>query len=808
MQQQFQVKKRDGSLESYDRSKIRRCVERASQALEGVSVSEITSEAAAQLFDGISTDDIDRSTILAARARIVFEPNYSFVAARLLLNSLYKEAFGEHVDGRSLDRQYREAFVRNLGLLAECGRLDPAVIAKYNVARLVEALVPDRDLDFKYLGLQTLYDRYLLHRNKQRLETPQAFWMRVAMGLCYQEQNPTERAIEAYELFSTFQYCPSTPTLFNSGTLHSQLSSCFLSTIHDSIDGIFGTLHSQARLSKYAGGLAFDFTPIRGTGSHIQGTNGESQGIISWMKNYNSMLVSVDQGGRRRGAGCAYLEPWHIDFFEFLDVRKNTGDDRRRCHDMNTAAWIPDLLMQRVKQDGDWYMFSPSDCRELHETIGEKFEELYLGMIAQAEQGRLSVFQKVKAKDLWKKLLTSIYETGHPWVTFKDPSNLRYSNQHVGKVHSSNLCTEILLHTKPTLYFDTGSVAEVGETAVCNLGSVNLAAHVHNKQINWDQLETTVHRAVRLLDSVIDISFYPTPEARNANTQHRPVGLGLMGWHDTLHLLGIPFDSPAHMDLASRVHEFISYQAIIASASLAGERGTYKTYDGSTWSRGKLPVDTYRDLQTVRPNAPDPVERWPELAQQARDCVADLGMRNSNVMAIAPTATISFIVGCSQSIEPDFSVLYVYSTLSGEFAMVNEHFVKRMKDLGKWTPEFAHQVNAADGDVSRLGLDEATTHEFKTCFDVDYRNLIRASAARQVWIDQGQSLNLYCQGQSLKELSEMYFLAWEQGLKTTYYLRTKAASKIEKSYSQQAAVETEPETPQCRLDNPNCESCS
>ncbi len=802
-QMQFQVQKRDGTRESYDKAKIRRCVERASKGLDDVSISEITDEAVAQLYDGISTNDIDRATILAARSRIVFEPNYSFVAARLLLNSLYKEAFAEHVDGRKLNHQYREAFVRNINLLVGHERLDASIVSNYDLDRLAAALKPERDLQFKYLGLQTLYDRYLLHEQKRRLETPQGLWMRVAMGLCFQEQNPTDRAIEAYEVFSQFLYCPGTPTLFNSCTVHSQLSSCYLSTIDDSIDGIFGAMHNQARLSKYAGGLGVDFTPLRGMNSHIKGTNGESQGVVPWLKIFNDTLVAVNQGGKRKGAGCAYMEPWHTDFNDFLDLRKNTGDDRRRCHDMNTAAWIPDLFLQRVKQDGEWYLFSPNDCPALHETCGKPFQKLYEEMESKANCGQLDNFQKVKAKDLWKKLLTSIYETGHPWITFKDPSNLRYPNQHVGVVHSSNLCTEILLHTKPTRYCDSGDVSEVGETAVCNLGSVNLSAHVEDGEINWEKLSDTVHQAIRLLDNVIDINFYPTPEARNANMRHRPVGLGTMGWHDVLHLLQIPFGSTEHSLLSSKVQEFISYQAIMASASLAGERGAYQTYDGSTWSRGKLPVDTYRELTLVRPDAPLPVEAWPKLAERARDCVADLGMRNSNVMAIAPTATISFIVGCSQSIEPDYSTLFVYSTLSGEFTMVNEHFVKRMKKLKKWTPAFVNKLIAADGDVSKLGLADDIVQEFKTCFDVSYKRLIDAAATRQIWIDQGQSLNLYCQGQSLRELNDMYLYAWEAGLKTTYYLRTKAVSKIEKSYSQQP----ESEPAQCRIDNPSCESC-
>lgn len=815
----MQVKKRDGSLVARDISKIRECVKRACDGLQDVDVEVIVTEAVSQLYDGISTFDIDRATVMSARSRIVFEPNYSYAAARLLLNSIYKEVFGDHVNNRWFDKQYREVFVANVKTLITHGHLNGDIVAKFDLAKLAAAIKPSRDNLFKYLGVQTLYDRYFIHQNNRRMETPQAFWMRVAMGLTYQESDPTERAIETYELFSTLRYCPSTPTLFNSCTMHSQMSSCYLSTIGDSIDQIFGGIHGQARLSKYAGGLGVDWSSVRSAGSRIKGTNGVSTGIVPWLKVFNDTLVSVDQGGKRRGAGCSYLEPNHNDFPDFLDLRKNTGDDRRRTHDMHTAAWIPDEFMKRVRDDGEWYTFCPSECHLLHELSGEDFSHEYAHCINKANAGRIKNFNVYKAKDIWRKILTSILETGHPWVTFKCPSNLRYSNKHVGVVHSSNLCTEILLHTSETLYDNDGNRGHVGETAVCNLGSVNLAEHLRMPdgscvlEVDYAKLADTVHRATRLLDNVIDINFYPTPEARKSNKNNRPVGLGLMGWSDVLHSQRLPFDSDEAIALRSKVQEFISYNAIIASSELAAERGCYPNYDdelteGSTWSRGELPIDTFNELMEYRETPVDVVRNWPELEQAARDCVADNGMRNSNVMAIAPTATISFIVGCSQSIEPDFSVLFVYSTLSGDFTMINHHFVNRMKELGLWTDLLATQVIQNDGDVSSLNIPDEVKLEFKTAFQVDQLKLIDAAAAAQVWIDMGQSLNLYAATKSLKALSEMYFRAWGSGLKTTYYLRAKSASKLEKSTVEKVnelAVVEEPKL--CSTNNPDCESC-
>lgn len=1117
----------------------------------------------------MSTSEIDKATISSARARMLSEPEYSYAAAGLLLNVLYKEVFHHGVNQRTFNSDYRNAFIMNLKLLISKGFINPELETKYELDKLAAALKPDRDRNFKYLGIQTLYDRYFQKIDNQHLETPQAFWMRVAMGICLNEPNPTEAAIEAYELFSNFLYCPGTPTLFNSGTTHPQLSSCYLSTVDDSIDGIFGTIHGQARLSKYAGGLGVDWTPVRSLNSWINGTNGPSQGLIPWLKIFNDTLVAVNQGSKRKGAGCAYLETWHADMLDFLELRKNTGDERRRCHDMNTANWIPDLFMQQVRDDGEWYLFSPDETPDLHETHGEVFDEKYWQYVEQGKKGLLRTFETVRAKELWKKMLTSLYETGHPWVTWKDPSNIRYSNSHVGVVHSSNLCcvagrgrvattkglitvkeladigtrnlvagrqdivsasamdmtivnsplvlvkteegyehavtpdhplwvpgdgwveaqhleggqfielqqtfnvygeqhnpelaliagivagdgtyandsvcidiwnpktfnleveltqsvktvlqqnedkyvvrtnaieephfngdnykkrlssallaqvlesygfnretknkvpdfvwkgdketvsaylrglfaadgtiqanndlttvslssvnreflkeiqillinagiksrirlmreecdklmpdgkggekeyhcqtmyrlmitsirssqklermarigetrnhqvflkniqkagykekywavvesvtqlepedvyclmvdandrawtcdglltknTEILLHTKPSLYKD-GKLQVTGETAVCNLGSINLSAHMlgDDWSIDWNKLGNTVKKAIRLLDNVIDLNFYPTDEARQSNLQNRPVGLGQMGWSDVLHLKRIPYDSEEAVRLAGQVQEYISYYAIMSSCELAVERGKYPTYQGSTWSKGELPIDTYKRLMSYKNHTDMYVEcsmDWDWLTK----IVADYGMRNSNTMAIAPTATISYILGCSQSTEPDFSVLYVYSTLSGEFTMLNEHFVTRMKEIGKWDENLIKQILLSDGDVSGLDIPDDIKEEYKTAFAVSYQSIIDAAAERQKWIDQGQSMNLYSDKTSLKYLSDMYFHAWEKGLKTTYYLRTKAASAVEKSTVTRAEQEQSACSIEAMKNGTQCEAC-
>ena len=1164
MTKEIVVKKRNGKLESLKIEKINRCVERACYGIEGVSASEVILDAQVQLYNKIPTSDIDKALTMSARAKIEKEPAYQYVAARLLLNTIYKEVFGEGVYSDAFEMQYRKSFITNLRALGKDGRLDPRLL-EFDLKSLSAALDISADDNWKYLGIQTVYDRYLLHIGGRRMESPQAFWMRVAMGLAINEDNREERAIEFYRILSSNSGLSSTPTLFNAGTVHSQLSSCYLSTIEDSIDGIYGTIHNQARLAKFAGGLGVDWTPIRSTNAYIKGTNGQSQGVIPFLKCFNDQLVAVNQGGRRKGAGCAYMETWHGDIEDFLELRKNTGDDRRRCHDMNTANWIPDLFMKRVEENAAWYLFSPSDCPDLHDLFGAAFEARYQEYEAMAEAGKIA-HNKVNAKDLWKKMLTAIFETGHPWLTFKDPSNMRYSNQHVGVVHSSNLCTEILLHTVPTKWVQ-GEVVETGETAVCfpagtqiltdkgqmpiescggaqvlvpfesdadfhdraryetatvipqgmkktykiigkggfeisatgehpvlvkrrpgdrrptrktptlphyewvrtdalkvgefivapfndtvlafqearpndeewlaagwmlgdgwqtkdsfgvvfgpqdgyaeervvpvlnrwhdsvpmshyasaeknrrpqifeqpngvrmwatskvafeslvterfglsrrrapekripeqvkraapdqicsflsalfsadgcvqgdlskrvrpsvqltsaseellkevllllkplgihgrvtfgetpnrpgrfqgmlrishiasilrfherigfalapekqerlervlalvasrhqknvpfagmnqsrilsievtgeefvydlslveghhfianglvvhncNLASMNLAKHIINGKLDEVAIAATIRTLIRGLDNVIDINFYPTREAKNANMRHRPVGMGVMGFHDALHMMGINYDSKEAVQFADETMEIISYYAILASSELAKERGTYSTYKGSLWDQGKFPIDTYVELMRYR-NAEanlHSVLDW----EPVRAHVAEHGMRNSNTMAIAPTATISYIAGCSQSIEPDFSMLYVYSTLSGDFTMTNTAFVEDMKRRKLWCPELIEALKVVDGDISTLSLPQEVKDQYKTAFAIPASRLIACAAARQKWIDQGQSLNLYADTTSLKTLNDMYMLAWKSGLKTTYYLRSKAASKIEKS---------------------------
>jgi ribonucleoside-diphosphate reductase alpha chain len=797
----IKVKKRNGRLEQINLDKINKCAERAAKGIESVSSSEIVLDASIQLYDKIPTTEIDKALIMSTRSKIEKEPNYTYVAARMLLNNLYKEVFGETVDSDVFELQYKKNFIANIKKLVRKGRLSPRLL-EYDLKLLSERLDIGRDLLFKYLGIQTLYDRYFIHIKQRRMETPQAFWMRVAMGLCLNEENKTEAVLKLYDKMSAFKYCPSTPTLFNSGTVRSQLSSCYLSTVDDSIDGIFGTIHGQARLSKYAGGLGVDWTPVRSSGSYIKGTNGSSSGLVPWLKIFNDTLVAVNQGGKRKGAGCAYLEVWHLDIEDFLDLRKNTGDDRRRCHDMNTAVWISDDFMSAVINEEDWYLFDPSECPDLHETYAEEFTKTYNKYKEDADLGLIDSYRVTKAKDLWKKILTALYETGHPWITFKDPSNIRYSNKHAGVVHSSNLCTEILLHTKPTVY-EEGQLVQRGETAVCNLASINLTNHLKKRTLDWKTLGQTVETAVRGLDNVIDLNFYPTQEAHDSNIKNRPVGLGVMGTHDMLHSLGVPYDSQEAVELCGKVQEFISYHAIKTSCELAKEKGAYPTFGGSEWDKNNLPIDTYCQMMNSRTSSNkykasdfETLDGWLEL----RENIQKFGMRNSNVMAIAPTATISYIQGCSQSIEPDYSMLYVYSTLSGEFTMSNEYFVKAANKKDIWCDELIEALKRVDGDVSALSIDEELQNEFKTAFDIDYKTLIDAAAERQKWIDMGQSLNLYNKYESLKHMNDIYMYAWQKGLKTTYYLRGKAATRLEKS-----TVSSSPKA--CSVLDPDCESC-
>tara|TARA_R110002110_G_scaffold170694_3_gene372838 strand:+ start:248 stop:2689 length:2442 start_codon:yes stop_codon:yes gene_type:complete len=810
------VTKRSGENEEFNEDKIKACVERACVDLQSTDPQQVVYNARINLYDGVNTSEIDTSLIKSARFLIEREPEYRYVAARLLLATVYKEVFGEGADADAFELQYRKTFIVNLKDLIKHGIINKEM-ARFDLKSLSQAIEIDRDKKFAYLGLQTVYDRYLLHIDDRRMESPQAFWMRVAMGLALNEDKKDRdtRAIEFYNILSNFDFMCSTPTLFNSGGTFNQLSSCFLSTFDDSINGIFDGLQQEALKNKYAGGLGMDFTNFRATNSRIKSMNGTTQGAVYFWKLYNDMLVAVNQSGKRRGSGCGYLETWHADIEDFIQLRKNTGDERKRTHDMNTANWIPDLFFKRVIEDGPWYLFSPNEVPELHELYGKEFEKKYEEYTKIGLAGKLRVFKHIQAKDLWKKMLRSLFETGHPWITFKDPSNIRYSNQHEGTVHSSNLCTEILLHTKPTLYKDDGSrrIKEYGETAVCNLGSINLKNHlIENDDSTWtidyDKLKRSVTTAIRMLDNVIDINYYPTTEARNSNTSHRPVGLGSMGWHDMYYRLNINFDTAEAVKLSNNIYEYISYHAIEASCSLSKQRGKYNTYDGSLWSQEVFPMDTYRTVMSTRSERAASGLRgdldWEKLKKRVRAH----GMRNSNVMAIAPTATISSIVGCSPSIEPYYSVLYVYSTLSGEFTMVNDMFVRDVKELGIWDQILVDEIKKYDGDISNIArIPEDLKIKYKTAFQQDQFKLLEAAGNRQRWIDQGQSVNLYNNQTSLKYLNDLYIHAWNLGLKTTYYLRNQAASKIEKSTISSADPEPENITA-CSLNSDGeCEAC-
>ena len=699
----IKVKKRNGRLESFEVDKINASAQRACDNIDDVSASEIVLDAQLQLFDKITTKEIDQALILSAREKIEKEPNYSFAAAQLLLNCLYKEVFKEGVDSDTFKLQYRKSFIQNIKKLCKENRLDKRLL-EFDLNKLSEAIKIRRDKDFKYLGIQILFDRYFLRLNDKIMETPQSFWMRVAMGLSINEENKNEKAIEFYNLFSQFLYTPSTPTLFNSGTTHSQLSSCYLNTFDDSIDGIFDGAWQEARKSKFAGGLGLDVTPFRSTGSHIQGTNGISSGLVPWLKIFNDLLVAVNQGGKRPGAGCAYLEPWHLDFEDFLNLRRNTGDDRLRCHDMNTASWVPDEFMRRVQSEDAWYFFDPKEA-DLHDCFGEEFDEKYNALCDKAEKGLVENYRVIPAKELWKKMLKVLFETSHPWNTFKDPCNIRYTNQHEGVVHSSNLCTEITLHTKASEY-RSGKKIKTGETAVCNLGSVNLLNHLNeDNSLNYDKLKSTIHTAIRILDNVIDINFYPTEEASNSNLRNRPIGLGMMALHDVCHKMKIKIDSDEAVKLNDDLFEFYSYHAILASSNLAKEKGKYDTYEGSLWSQNILPIDSYNILTEYKKSdflghGQSPKNDWKSL----RSNISEHGMRNSNVMAIAPTATIGYINGVEQSIEPNFSVLFVYENKSGNFYITNPHFVKDMKDRGLWSPEVSSLVKSPTASLPAFSI--------------------------------------------------------------------------------------------------------
>jgi ribonucleoside-diphosphate reductase alpha chain len=808
---ELQMKLPDGRLIPIDYVRLRTVIEESCTDLgDQVSVQAIYEGTVGNLYDGVPEDDVYKSAILSARTLIERDPAYSFATARLLLDQIRREVMGEPVTHAQMSARYQDYFIDYVKVGVDAGLINPA-IAQFDLHQLGGALKADRDLKFQYLGLQTLYDRYFLHTNGRRFELPQAFWMRIAMGLALNEVDRESRAIEFYEILSSFDFISSTPTLFNSGTHRPQLSSCFLTTVQDDLESIYDAMKENALLSKFSGGLGNDWTPIRALGAHIRGTNGKSQGVVPFLKVVNDTAVAVNQGGKRKGAVCSYLETWHLDVEEFLELRKNTGDDRRRTHDMNTANWIPDLFMQRVLGDEQWTLFSPEEVPDLHDLYGPAFKERYEHYERLADEGGIKLFKRIPAKSLWRKMLSMLFETGHPWITFKDPCNLRSPQQHVGVVHSSNLCTEITLNTSSK------------ETAVCNLGSINLVNHVTENGLDLKRLARTCRVAMRMLDNVIDINYYSVGKARNANLRHRPVGLGFMGFQDALNKLRIPYASQEAVEFADYSMEAISYYAILASSELARERGAYSTYKGSLWDKGILPIDSLANLKQVRGEFME-VDTSSRLDwTPVREHIRQWGMRNSNCLAIAPTATISNIIGVSPSIEPTFQNLYVKSNLSGDFTVLNSYLVKDLKARGLWDEVMVHDLKYFDGSVMPIERIPADLKQlYATAFEIDPIWLIEAGARRQKWIDQAQSLNLYVSEPSGKKLDEMYRHAWLRGLKTTYYLRTTGATYAEKSTVQTNTLNAVQVMPAidpiisgqpaslpkvCSLTDPDCEAC-
>ncbi|MEC7859177.1 MAG: ribonucleoside-diphosphate reductase subunit alpha [Pseudomonadota bacterium] len=802
----------DGQVVAQDgeNDEISLIVKRACEGLEDVGSQQLIEEIRNASYDGMSEKDLADCMVISARTMVEKEPNYSYVTARILLNNIENEV----LDFLEIDRKlksdrtkmYSEALTKTFDKGIELGFLNKE-LNEFDLEKISNSIDESRDFNFTYLGLQTLYDRYFITSDDTRYELPQVFLMRVAMGLAINEKDRDARAVEFYNLLSSFDYMSSTPTLFNSGTHRPQLSSCYLTTVPDDLSGIYGAIRDNALLSKWAGGLGNDWTNVRALGSRIKGTNGKSQGIVPFLKVSNDTAVAVNQGGKRKGAFCAYLECWHLDVEEFLDLRKNTGDDRRRTHDMNTANWIPDLFMKRLEEDKDWTLFSPSDVPELHDLYGQEFEKKYEEYEALAEKDELSLYKKIPAKTLWRKMLSMLFETGHPWVTFKDPCNIRSPQGHVGTVHSSNLCTEITLNTNEE------------EIAVCNLGSINLPQHIQEGKIDIDQLKKTVRTAVRMLDNVIDINYYPVPQAENSNKKHRPVGLGLMGFQDALYKLGISYNSEEAVKFADKSMELISYFAIEASSELAAERGTYQTYEGSLWDRGIFPIDSINLLKEQRgenyldQNIETTLD-WDSL----REKVKKSGMRNSNVMAIAPTATIANITGVSQSIEPTYQNLFVKSNLSGEFTVVNPYLIEELKNKELWDDVMLSDLKYYEGSLSQINrIPEEIKEKFKTAFEVEPKFIVEAASRRQKWIDQAQSLNLYIANVDGKKLDITYRMAWYKGLKTTYYLRSMGATSTEKSTVERSnlnAVDSEKgeqvaaQAPQaCSILDPDCEAC-
>ncbi|OGT65000.1 MAG: ribonucleoside-diphosphate reductase subunit alpha, partial [Gammaproteobacteria bacterium RIFCSPLOWO2_02_47_7] len=804
----------DGSKAPLNINRLRSIVAEACQGLDEVDGALIIDDTLRNLFDGINESDVNPALVMSARTLIEKEPNYTHVAARLLLDNMRHEALsflhGAPVEAthKEMIKSYRDYFKQFIQRGAELELLDYE-LTKYDLKRLGQALKAERDNQFTYLGLQTLYDRYFIHSHGQRFELPQAFFMRVAMGLAINELDRESRAIEFYELLSSFDFMNSTPTLFNSGTCRPQLSSCYLSTVPDDLDGIFSAIKDDALLSKFAGGLGNDWTPVRAMGAHIKGTNGKSQGVVPFLKVANDTAVAVNQGGKRKGAMCAYLETWHLDIEEFMELRKNTGDDRRRTHDMNTANWIPDLFMKRVVEEGNWTLFSPNETPDLHDLYGKAFEKRYVEYEEKAARGDIKIYKTMLALDLWRKMLSMLYETGHPWFTFKDPCNLRSPQRHVGVVHSSNLCTEITLNTS------------VDEIAVCNLGSVNLAQHINEDGgLDTGKLEKTINTAMRMLDNVIDYNYYSVPQARRSNLRHRPVGLGIMGFQDALYKLRIPYTSEQAITFADTSMEAVSYYAIQASTKLAEERGVYPSFPGSLWSQGILPIDSMNMLaedrkEYLQADFSQTLD-WDSLRERVRK----IGMRNSNTMAIAPTATISNICGVAQSIEPTYQNLFVKSNLSGEFTVINPYLVRDLKSRDLWDEVMVNDLKYFDGSVQPIDrIPDDLKDIYATAFEIDARWLVEAGARRQKWIDQAQSLNLYMANPDGKKLDNLYKLAWIRGLKTTYYLRSMGATHVEKSTlsggreNKLAAVQRnldsiDASAPRaCAINDPDCEAC-
>ncbi len=792
----------NGDLEPLDIERVNTIVAEACRDLKHVATEPVIKDALRNLYNHAKFEDVHKALIMAARTLVEKEPNYTYVSARLLLDTMRMEALTKlNIQSAAtfdeMSSLYPSYFKLYIAKGIAQGMLEHKM-AEFDLEQLGKALLPERDMQFTYLSLQTLYDRYFIHEKGVRYELPQAFFMRVAMGLALREKNKNEKAIEFYQLLSSFDYMSSTPTLFNSGTTRPQLSSCYLTTVPDHLDGIYSAIKDNALLSKFAGGLGNDWTSVRAMGAHIKGTNGKSQGVVPFLNVADATAVAVNQGGKRKGAVCAYLECWHRDVEEFLELRKNTGDDRRRTHDMNTALWIPDLFMQRVNENADWTLFSPDEVPGLHDQYGKSFETLYIDYEEKNRQGLINA-KTISAVKLWRRMLSMLFETGHPWMTFKDPCNLRSPQQHAGVVHSSNLCTEITLNTSEE------------EIAVCNLGSVNLPAHIINGVLDREKLKRTITTAIRMLDNVIDINYYSVPQARNSNLKHRPIGLGLMGFQDALYKLKINYSSKEAIEFADSSMELISYYAIEASCDLAKERGSYSSYEGSLWSKGILPIDSINLLQQARNKylEQDRSQRldWEPLRIKVRT----QGMRNSNVMAIAPTATISNICGVSQSIEPTYQNLYVKSNLSGEFTVVNDYLVRELKELNLWDEVMVNDLKYFNGSVQPISrIPTELKQRYATCFEIDAMWLVEAASRRQKWIDQAQSLNIYMAQPSGKKLNDIYMHAWLRGLKTTYYLRSVGASNAEKSTVTDGAlnaVKINPEPKVCSIIDPDCEAC-